>query len=40
MSFLEQQTTNKATLINSAVTSKIKVSGVVDPGEIKEREIV
>lgn len=40
---LEQQITKlkeyKATLINSAVTGKIKVPGVVEPTEIEEREI-
>lgn len=40
---LEQQITKlkeyKATLINSAVTGKIKVPGVVEPAELKEREI-
>lgn len=39
----EQQITKlkeyKATLINSAVTGKIKVPGVVEPAEIQEREI-
>ncbi|MDP3668356.1 MAG: restriction endonuclease subunit S [Telluria sp.] len=43
MALLEQQITKlkeyKATLINSAVTGKIKVPGVVEPAEIKEREI-
>jgi len=28
----------KSTLINSAVTGKIKVPGVVEPAEIQERE--
>lgn len=40
---LQQQITKlkeyKATLINSAVTGKIKVPGVVEPAEIEEREI-
>ena len=40
---LQQQITKlkeyKATLINSAVTGKIKVPGVVEPTEIEEREI-
>ncbi|MBT2312007.1 restriction endonuclease subunit S [Pseudomonas fluorescens] len=40
---LEQQITKlkeyKSTLINSAVTGKIKVPGVVDPAKIKEQEI-
>ena len=40
--FFEQQITKlkeyKSTLINSAVTGKIKVPGVVEPAELKERE--
>lgn len=43
MTLLEQQITKlkeyKATLINSAVTGKIKVPGVVEPVENREREI-
>lgn len=43
VALLEQQITKlkeyKATLINSAVTGKIKVPGVVEPTEIEEREI-
>lgn len=43
VALLEQQITKlkeyKATLINSAVTGKIKVPGVVEPAEIQEREI-
>lgn len=43
VALLEQQITKlkeyKATLINSAVTGKIKVPGVVEPSENKEREI-
>lgn len=42
VALLEQQITKlkeyKATLINSAVTGKIKVPGVVEPAEIQERE--
>jgi len=42
VALLEQQITKlkeyKATLINSAVTGKIKVPGVVEPTEIQERE--
>jgi type I restriction enzyme, S subunit len=43
VALLEQQITKlkeyKSTLINSAVTGKIKVPGVVEPAEIQEREI-
>lgn len=43
VALLEQQITKlkeyKSTLINSAVTGKIKVPGVVEPVEIQEREI-
>ncbi len=43
VALLEQQISKlkeyKATLINSAVTGKIKVPGVVEPTEIEEREI-
>ncbi|WLG51105.1 restriction endonuclease subunit S [Pseudomonas sp. FP1742] len=43
VALLEQQITKlkeyKSTVINSAVTGKIKVPGVVEPTEIKEREI-
>lgn len=43
IALLEQQISKlkeyKATLINSAVTGKIKVPGVVEPAEIEAREI-
>lgn len=43
VALLEQQISKlkeyKATLINSAVTGKIKVPGVIEPAEIQEREI-
>ena len=43
VALFEQQITKlkeyKATLINSTVTGKIKVPGVVEPAEMKEREI-